>query len=79
MSNINQVFDFWRFLRIPEQFMMDQAELGDLILCLKKKNVSTKDATSAIESIALVVRKTDEDRIGKDSDLAVLRTGDNLE
>lgn len=62
-TNINQVFDFWRFLRIPEQLVLDQAELGDIILCLKKKKFtgsSTSEVISAIESIALVVRKTDE-------------------
>lgn len=32
-SDINQMFEFWRFLRIHEQLMIQQAEVGDIILC----------------------------------------------
>ena len=37
LSDISDIFEFWRFLRIPEPMMVEQAELGDIIICLSKK------------------------------------------
>ena len=59
--------------------VLDQAELGDIIICLKQKLKKSVTVTAAaIESIALVVRMTDEDA-GTNSNVAILWVGDNIE
>lgn len=39
-DDINQLFEFWRFLRVPENIFIAQADVGDIILCLQKKKFS---------------------------------------
>ena len=36
-GNVDNVFDFWRFLRLPEAKVLDTADNGDIILCESKK------------------------------------------
>lgn len=36
-DDINGWFDFWRFLRINEKNFVQQAEIGDIILCQSKR------------------------------------------
>lgn len=39
-DDVNQLFEFWRFLRVPEGLFLAQADVGDIILCLQKKKFS---------------------------------------
>ena len=67
INDISKIFEFWRFLRIPEGLMFEQAELGDIILCMsKKKGVALTGASNTyIDNICLIVRLTDEESIIK--------------
>ena len=58
--------------------MFEQAELGDIILCMSKRKGGslTGSSQAVIDNICLIVRLTDEDSIIKQSDLYVMRVGD---
>ena len=58
---INQMFEFWRFLRIPEQTMLQTADVGDLIICLGQKKYNLKNRVNAIEEVCLIVKLDDEE------------------
>ena len=55
-ENVNQLFEFWRFLRIQEDLLLSTADVGDLILCLGQKKYSLKNRSNAIEEVCLVVK-----------------------
>lgn len=60
LSDISDIFEFWRFLRIPEILMVEQAELGDIIICLSNKKFAIKDADKNIDSVCLIVFLIDD-------------------
>ena len=60
-DNINQMFEFWRFLRIPEEMLLQTAEVGDLILCLGQKKYNLNNMSSAIEEVCIIVKLDDEE------------------
>jgi len=81
-DDINQLFEFWRFLRIPEKYLVAQAEIGDLILCVAKKKFSLANRVQAIEEICLLL-KLDDDESGYgnriESNLYVMRAGTSMD
>lgn len=80
-DDVNQLFEFWRFLRVPEALFLAQADIGDIILCLQKKKFSLSNRLQAIEEICLILKlDTDVDNFGggqkqNESELYVLRAG----
>lgn len=61
-DDVGQLFEFWRFLRVPESIFIAQADVGDIILCLQKKKFSHSNRLQAIEEICLLVKLViDED------------------
>lgn len=80
-DDVNQLFEFWRFLRVPEGLFLAQADVGDIILCLQKKKFSLSNRLQAIEEICLLIKlDTDEGNFGgnqgpSQSELYVLRAG----
>jgi hypothetical protein len=40
IEDMSKFFDYWRFLRIPEDAFIRQAEVGDLILCSSKNKLN---------------------------------------
>lgn len=60
-ENVNQLFEFWRFLRIQEDLLLTTADVGDLILCISQKKYSLKNRCNAIEEICLVVKLDEEE------------------
>ena len=55
-DDVNQLFEFWRFLRVPEALFLAQADIGDLILCLQKKKFTLANRLAAIEEICLLIK-----------------------
>jgi len=51
-EEINQYFDFWRYLRISEDAFKFQAEVGDLILCISKKSFGK----GVVDKLCIVVK-----------------------
>lgn len=88
-DQINQMFDFWRFLRISEERFLKTADIGDIILCLHKKKYTLKNRMDAIDQVCLIVRLDDEQDAfnnfksrpnGKvKSRIYVIRTGSNID
>jgi hypothetical protein len=80
-DDVNQLFEFWRFLRVPEALLLAQADVGDIVLCLQKKKFSLSNRLQAIEEICLLIKLDTEDSAfggGADpsqSELYVLRAG----
>jgi hypothetical protein len=58
-GNVDNVFEFWRFLRLPEQKILEQADNGDIILCEGKKSGMFAGKAS-IECVCLLVRLIDD-------------------
>lgn len=54
------MFEFWRFLRIPEERFLKTADIGDIILCLPKKKYKFNDRLNKIEQICVIVKLDDE-------------------
>ena len=54
LGNISSQFEFWRYLRIPEEGFQKEVETGDLILCQTKKRF--KMNASSIDRIGLIVK-----------------------
>ena len=61
-ADVNKNIDFWRFLRIPEEILVEQAEVGDVILCQSKRKNTLPRASRVsqsnplIDKIALIVK-----------------------
>ena len=58
-GNCDNIFDFWRFLRLPETKILEQADNGDIILCEAKKS-GMFGGKVFIECVCLLVRLIDE-------------------
>lgn len=74
-DDINNWFDFWRFLRINEKNFVQQAEIGDLILCQSKRKIALTQEP-VFDKICLLVKLQEENQI--EAELYVLRVGPSL-
>ena len=55
------MFEFWRFLRIQENMLLNTADVGDIILCLGDKKYNLKNRSNSIEEVGLIVKLDDEE------------------
>ena len=79
-EEINQYFDFWRYLRISEDAFKYQAEVGDLILCMSKKSFGKGVVDKACIVVKLDTGNNNASMKGDDSnELFVLRVGNSME
>ena len=75
-DDFNAYFDFWRFLRITEEALNYQADIGDLILCKSKRKTKKKQQrknVSEVDKICIVL-KLETDLSGT-TETFVLRVG----
>lgn len=79
-KDINKLFDFWRFLRISENSVIEQAETGDIVLGLQCKKSMGKVSNIKIIHVCLIIR-IDEQSIEKKEDMSqiyVVRSGEHF-
>jgi hypothetical protein len=77
ISDISTRFEFWRFLRIAEECFVEEAEVGDLVLCMTKKKLMLGNGVQP-DRIGIII-KLDSDKSDDKSELYVLRAGDCID
>lgn len=75
-NDISTQYEYWRFLRVQEHILEDEAEIGDLVLCQTKKKFTM--GSPGIDKIGIIV-KLNLDQNSSVSEMYILTAGDTVQ